>query len=160
MQGRFVKSGPLSDSRVVERLNADFVPVIVNPSDAEASASRRASACGRRSAIRDMAALALARIRVATDESIAALVTALDDDVLQVRRRAARALGLLDERAAPAVPALAEALRSDPGVVNEAGWALGRIGAPAIPTIAEQLAEDLAEPAMLAARRAMLAASF
>ena len=37
MQGRLLKSGPLSDKKVIANLNENFIPVIIDPSDPESA---------------------------------------------------------------------------------------------------------------------------
>jgi formylglycine-generating enzyme required for sulfatase activity len=78
-----------------------------------------------------------------SDLRVQALLRNLCDDDPNVRHAAADSLGRLGARAAPAVPALCEALRfdQDPRVRRSAAWALGQIG------------DSSAEPCLLDASR-------
>ena len=83
----------------------------------------------------------------------------LEDEEVQVRRRAARTLGFLGEAAAPAIPPLVRAVRTDAPARNEAGFALGRIGRKSIPALTDLLGGPIDESTRLVAERAMSAAT-
>lgn len=77
---------------------------------------------------RRLAAEAIGRIGLATEETLSALLDALDDETFSVREEAARALGLFGPEAAEAVPELIEALGDRyPAVVQAASEALEAI---------------------------------
>jgi len=97
---------------------------------------------------RATAAYALGEIGLASPEAVAGLAQAVADpggEPNVVRPVAARSLGWMGPTAAPAIPALIEALeprdvldRTGP----EAGWALGRIGPAAVPALVNALEDD------------------
>lgn len=80
------------------------------------------------------------------EKSVPSLITELNNGKPHVRKHSAWALGEIGENAAPAVLALADALRDkDNGVRQEAAWALGRMGeraAPAISSLAIALRDE------------------
>lgn len=114
------------------------------------------------SMVKVYAAGALGRIAKRLDLSIPALVTALSDHHPAVRYKAADALGWIGPGAAPAVPALAQALLSDDELTTRvrAARALGRIGKgaeAAVVTLTGKLAGD--DPRVEAAAREALTTS-
>ena len=79
----------------------------------------------------------------APEPAVAEWVERLGDPDPDVRRAAAVSLRRLGPGAAPAVPALARALRDDPDewVCDAAAKALSEVGAPAVPALIEALRE-------------------
>jgi HEAT repeat protein len=78
--------------------------------------------------VRTVAATYLGIIHEAADESVPALIAALSDPNVEVRRESATALGSFGSDALPALPSLKEAARDKNGeVAREAGRTIVRL---------------------------------
>ena len=81
--------------------------------------------------VRVVAATYLGIIHEQPEDSVQALMTALEEPDLEVQRAAATALGSFGQAAEPAIPALRKAAGdSDPDLAREAGRALIKLQSP------------------------------